>query len=230
MQKTPFQAILFDIDGTLYQTEKVALPAFRQTFDQLRDQNLFHGDTPADDKLTGVFGMTIPEVWETLLPDGDMDTRDKANELFAHAELSLMEAGKGELYPGVREALAALHNQNIRLYTCSNGEQRYVETVIRTQHLTPLFTKLYSAGAYKTEEKAELVARILQDQNLSPDTVVMVGDRKSDILAGNRNRVLTIGCDFGFASADELRDASIKIDQFDQLQAALDKLAHAMVK
>jgi phosphoglycolate phosphatase len=230
MQHLPFQAILFDIDGTLFQTEKVALPAFRKTFDELRENGLFQGDTPEDGKLTSVFGMTIPEVWETLLPDTDIKLRDRANEMFAHWELYLMQEGEGALYPGVKEALQALHDQNIKLYTCSNGEKRYVETVLDTQRIHHYFTKLYSAGEYKTEKKEELVARILQDHHLSPDITVMVGDRQSDITAAKKNNLPAIGCKFGFADPGELKEADIRIDHFDQLLSALETIAQAKVK
>lgn len=231
MQKLPFQAILFDIDGTLFQTEKIALPAFRHTFEDLRQKGLFQGSTPDDDQLVSVFGMTIPEVWETLLPDADMDTRDQANDIFAHHEITLMKKDPGHLYPGVKQALQALHDQHIKLFTCSNGEQRYVETVVQTGRIDHLFTKLYSAGEYKTEKKEQLVARILQDHNLTSDDAVMVGDRRSDITAGRENNLPTVGCRFAdFAAPGELDQATVTIDAFDQLLPALERLVKQKVK
>ncbi|KEO81695.1 HAD family hydrolase [Tumebacillus flagellatus] len=204
-------AIIFDVDGTLFQTEKVALPAYRQTFEQLRRP------LPSDEAILNTFGMTIPEVWETLLPDASMDERDKANELLAKAEIELMQTGTGNLYPGVKNTLQTLRERGVKLFTASNGELRYVETVIETQGLAPLFDKLYCAGAYKTEKKEELVHLILQEQHLNEKKTAMVGDRKSDITAGKKNFLLTIGCDFGFGNAHELDGADLLITSFDQL-------------
>ena len=210
------EAVIFDVDGTLFQTEKVLLPAFRRTFDQL-------GRTcPSEEDLLNVFGMTIPELWETLLPDADMNERDRANQLLQDHNLELMEEGLGELYPGVKETLQTLHERGVRLYTASNGEIRYVEKVAQTQGILPFFDKLYAAGLYKTEKKEELVRILLREQGLKH--AVMVGDRKSDITAGRANDLPTIGCDFGFARRHELDGASLTIDSFDQLADALQKL------
>ncbi|PWK05637.1 HAD family hydrolase [Tumebacillus permanentifrigoris] len=211
MTPEPYEAMIFDVDGTLFQTEKVALPAFRRTFEELKRKS------PSDDEILNVFGMTIPEVWETLLPDSSMDERDRANELLAHAEMELMQTGTGALYPGVQKTLQTLRDAGVKLFTASNGELRYVETVIETQGLLPLFDKLYCAGAYKTEKKQDLVQLLLREQHLDPDNTAMIGDRRSDITAGLANGLFTIGCDFGFAKPHELDQADQVITSFDQL-------------
>lgn len=220
----PIQAVIFDVDGTLYQTERVAVPAFRRTFEDLRNEGLYDGETPSEDRILSCFGMTIPELWETLLPDADMNVRDRANEMLAHHEIALMKEGEGRLYKGVREVLTSLHNRNIPLFVCSNGEKRYVDTVLKTTGICSLFTQCYAAGAYKTEKKSDLLAILLRDHDLINAQAVMVGDRKSDITAGIDNRIPTVGCDFGFAGENELAQATVKIKSFDELPDILDQL------
>ncbi|TCP52324.1 HAD superfamily hydrolase (TIGR01549 family) [Tumebacillus sp. BK434] len=209
------QVMIFDVDGTLYQTEKVAVPAFRSAFDQLIEKGIYQGDIPSQEHIISCFGMTIPELWETLLPNASMDVRDQANELVAQAEIRLMEQGKGELYPGVKETLQQLHSQGVKLYTASNGEKRYVETVAETTGIAPLFTKLFTAGEYKTEKKEQLVRLVLE--HAGTDQAVMVGDRRSDITAGKVNHLFTVGCDFGFAGQNELVEADRIINNFPDL-------------
>lgn len=229
MSNYPFEAAIFDVDGTLFQTEKVAVPAFHHVFDTLREQGLYQGQTPADDKLTSVFGMTIQEVWETLLPDASMDVRDKANELFAQKELQMIDDQEGALYKGVKETLQALKNDGVKLFIACNGEGRYVEAVTQNMGIADLFTKRYAAGEYKTEKKEQLVAILLQEQNIRD--AVMVGDRKSDMVAGKENNLPRIGCDFGgFAKPGELDDATAVITEFSQLLHTLQTLKTAMVK
>jgi phosphoglycolate phosphatase len=221
-QNRPFEAVIFDVDGTLFQTELVAMPAFKRTFEKLKQKGLYHGDIPSDDQITSCFGMTIPELWETLLPDASMDVRDQANELLAKEELFLLEQGEGALYPGVQETLQCLRDEGYKIYTASNGEKRYVATVIEAQGLRDHFTKLYSAGEYKTEKKEELVALLLKQEKVT--RAVMIGDRKSDITAGRANQLHTVGCDFGFAGEDELKDAHVVITKFDELRNYLQNL------
>ena len=45
----------------------------------------------------------------------------------------------------------------------------------------------------------------------------MVGDRRSDIEAAKDNGLWTIGCRFGFANDEELREADIVIQRFGEL-------------
>jgi phosphoglycolate phosphatase len=223
MKGTGWEAVIFDVDGTLFQTEQVAVPAFHRVFARLQEEGLFEGAPPDDDKIKSVFGMTTPELWETLLPDASMDVRDKANEWLAENNISLLRDGVGELYPGVKEAIEALHEKGVKIFTASNGEKRYVEAVITELGLAPLFAKLYSAGEYKTETKDELVAKLLQDQGVR--RAVMVGDRRSDVQAGKANGLPVIGCDFGFAEAHELEGADVVLKRFDQLLPMLDEPA-----
>ncbi len=35
------EAMIFDLDGTLFQTETLLLPAYRATFDRLREEGLY---------------------------------------------------------------------------------------------------------------------------------------------------------------------------------------------
>lgn len=48
MSKMPF-AIIFDMDGALFQTETVLVPALHKTFDRLRCEGLWQGDTPVEE-------------------------------------------------------------------------------------------------------------------------------------------------------------------------------------
>ncbi|WP_157729663.1 HAD family hydrolase [Tumebacillus algifaecis] len=230
MNASPIQAVIFDVDGTLYQTEKVAVPAFRSAFQYMQEAGHYRGPIPSEDIIISCFGMTIPEVWETLLPDASMDIRDQANERVAQLEISLMEQGQGELYKGVKETLQSLSEQGIRLYTASNGEKRYVESVVETTGIASYFTKLFTAGEYKTKKKEDLVQLVLDHAGITNRNAVMVGDRKSDIIAGRANNLLTIGCDFGFAGQNELVEATVIIHSFSDVLPSLQKLRQLLTQ
>ncbi len=50
------EAMIFDLDGTLFQTETLLLPAYYATFDQLRKEGLFQGETPPEKHILGALG------------------------------------------------------------------------------------------------------------------------------------------------------------------------------
>lgn len=108
-----------------------------------------------------------------------------------------------------------LHAKGIPLFVASNGQKEYIEAICQEYALNPLLTDLYSAGRFRTRSKVDLVAKLIADYQV--EQAVMVGDRHSDVEAGVKNGLFTIGCDFGFAKPGELDGANVVITQFPQL-------------
>lgn len=61
-------SIIFDMDGTLFQTDKILELALDETFSHLRSRNLWNADTPID-TYRKIMGVPLPTVWEILLPE-----------------------------------------------------------------------------------------------------------------------------------------------------------------
>jgi phosphoglycolate phosphatase len=207
--------LIFDLDGTLFQTEKMALPAFRCTFERLMEQGICQR-MPSGEQMTSVFGMTTADLWKTLLPTASDEERALADEILLEEELAHLNKGYGELYPHVWETLSYFQSRRLRLYIASNGGERYVKGVARAMGIERFFLHIYSAGEYKTARKEDLVARLLADDGGRP--AVMVGDRQSDVKAGKENGLFVVGCDFGFARPHELDGADRIIHHFSELR------------
>lgn len=211
LKNTEFAAI-FDMDGTLLKTEEVAVPAFKQTFQQLKEEGSYQGPIPSDDELTGVFGMTLEEIWNKLLPQQSDEVKKKADRLMLEKELEILKEGNIHLYPSVKETLEKLRDQKVPLFIASNGLDEYIKGVCEVFQITDWFVDLYSAGRFQTESKDDLVAKLLSDFGIQH--AVMVGDRKSDVQAGKANHLFTIGCSFGFSEDGELDQADVIVKEF----------------
>ncbi|WP_339060663.1 HAD hydrolase-like protein [Tepidibacillus marianensis] len=61
--------VIFDFDGTLFQTEQLAIPSFLKTFDQLINEGYSIDSIPSETKMLSVIGMTLDKIWDTLLPN-----------------------------------------------------------------------------------------------------------------------------------------------------------------
>lgn len=208
-------AILFDMDGTLLQTEKLSTPAFQRTFDQLREKGLWDGKTPDESEITNILGMTIDQVWNKLLPEASEETIEAADILLLENEIQLIHERVTDLYPGVWDTLQDLHARGAALFIASNGQEAYIDALCEEYNLKPFLTDLYSAGRFRTRTKNDLVAKLLKDYQV--EKAIMVGDRHSDVEAGTTNGLFTIGCDFGFANPGELDGADVIITKFPQL-------------
>ncbi|MDF2937939.1 MAG: haloacid dehalogenase [Paenibacillaceae bacterium] len=210
------EAMIFDMDGTLFQTESLLIPAYHATFDEMRREGSYAEETPDEGIIIGCLGMLLSEIWRRVLPNAGEEVRQRADELFMRYELEYLEKGYGELYPGVEETLSKLKEAGIRLFVASNGLEDYVRGVARLKGIAPLFEELYSAGEFQTASKVDLVHLLLERHNVRH--AWMVGDRSSDVEAGLKNSLTVIGCDYaGFGDGSELNGSHTRIRHFADL-------------
>ncbi|MCT6815086.1 MAG: HAD hydrolase-like protein, partial [Lysinibacillus fusiformis] len=101
------KAFIFDMDGTLFQTNLILEPALDATFDVLRTKGLWQGETPIE-KYREIMGVPLPVVWETLCPMHSVDIREESNVLFHIKLTEQIRSRKGALYPHAEQTLAQL--------------------------------------------------------------------------------------------------------------------------
>ncbi|AWB46857.1 haloacid dehalogenase [Paenibacillus sp. CAA11] len=210
------QAMIFDMDGTLFQTETLLLPAYYRLFDRLREEGLYHGETPPEERILNSLGMLLEEIWMNVMPEQDLAVHRRADELLLELEIEGLKENSSQLYPQVESTLRALKEQGVRLFVASNGLEHYVKGVADAHRIFPLFEGIYSAGEHQTRSKVDLVKLLLNNHGI--DRAWMVGDRSSDVEAGKRNGQTVIGCNYaGFGKSDELSGSDAMITEFGQL-------------
>lgn len=210
------EAMLFDLDGTLFQTETLILPAYHATFDELRRKGLYTGETPPEERILGALGMLLEHIWQRVMPDSPVETHREADRLLLHYQIEGLKQGGGALYDGVAETLTQLRARGVRLFVASNGLEDYVKGVVKAKGISHLFEGLYSAGEFQTRSKVDLVRLLLETHGIT--SAWMVGDRSSDVEAGMKNGLTVVGCDYaGFREKGELEGADIRISSFAEL-------------
>ncbi|WP_123041340.1 HAD family hydrolase [Cohnella candidum] len=217
MNRLPLpEAVIFDLDGTLFQTETLLETVHRRVFETLRNERLYTEATPPIDKLLGSLGMLLEDIWKRVMPEGSPQAHERANVLLLQYELEELSRGRGSLYPGVPETLAALRRRGIRLFIASNGLELYVKGVPEIKGIAELFEGTYSAGEFGTASKVELVRRLTDTFGVR--SAWMVGDRSSDVEAGLKNGLSVVGCDYaGFRREGELDGSHAVIRSFPEL-------------
>ncbi|MFD1991217.1 HAD family hydrolase [Paenibacillus nicotianae] len=216
------QAMMFDMDGTLFQTETVLIPAYHKTFEILKQEGLYDGETPPEEIILSCLGMLLEDIWARVIPGAGAPTVARANELLLQLQLDEMAAGISAMYPQVNETLQYLHNQGVRLFVASNGLEGYVKGAAEVHQLSPLLEGVYSAGEYNTASKVDLVKLLLTTHQVTE--AWMVGDRSSDVEAGKKNGQVVIGCNYAdFGDTSELEGSDVIITSFDQLITLYDQ-------
>ncbi len=203
--------IVFDIDGTLFQTELVTVPAVQRTF-------AAHGlPEPDAKKICSFFGRPNEEYLEWLAsicsPDEAHAIVDDTNRL----ELELV-ASEGRLYDGARDVLDSLRNDGYRLAVCSNGPEDYVDAFLDAHAMRQYFDAVRARGL-RIVDKTYMLGEILEEVKARP--VIVVGDRHDDILAAHAHGGRAIATRYGFGADSELTEADAHVNAVTEVPGAI---------
>ncbi|MFI8708422.1 HAD family hydrolase [Bacillus sp. NPDC077411] len=215
------QSLIFDMDGTLFQTEKILELSLDDTFNHLRSLNLWDTVTPID-KYREIMGVPLPKVWEALLPNHSNEIREQTDAYFLERLVENIRNGKGALYPNVEEVFSYLKENNYSIYIASNGLTEYLQAIVSYYNLDNWVTKTFSIQQIQTLNKGDLVKTIIKKYDIKRAAVI--GDRLSDINAAKDNGLIAIGCNFDFAQEDELAQADFVINDLMELKTILPEM------
>lgn len=202
------QALIFDMDGTLFQTDKILETSLDDAFERLRSLNQWDAETPIQ-KYREIMGVPLPKVWETLLPDHSPEDRVQTDAFFLERLIQNIKNGKGALYPHVQEVFSHLIENDYSIYIASNGLIEYLNTIVDYYGLDQWVTETFSIQHIESLNKSDLVRHIVDKYEMTSGAVV--GDRLSDIHAGKDNGLISVGCRFDFAREEELIQADVII-------------------
>ena len=210
--------LIFDLDGTLFRTETVTVPAVREAF-------AAHGLVPPpDQEICALIGSPSEDYRRWLAGRCPIDLAEHVERMAIERELALIP-GAGELYGGIPEALAALRAEVATLAICSNGPAEYVQAVLDGCSIAELFDVI-RCRRDDDADKSQMLHDLLGDWMSHPrgpgagGPGLVIGDRWDDIEAAHANDLPAIGAAWGYASAGELDEADIVIDDPRQLRAA----------
>jgi phosphoglycolate phosphatase len=188
--KNKFDSIIFDLDGTLWDsTGNVAI-----AWDDARKQVDYVVEPITIERVKSITGMAYDLIFEVLLPDLDVERRDAFKAICAQSEIDILDAKGGDLYPGLQETIKYLAGK-YKLYIVSNCQSGYIETFLSHCPVAEYFSGHQCYGT-KMQPKAENIKDIVKDHQLhSP---VYIGDTQGDHDSATKAGVPFIFADYGF--------------------------------
>lgn len=193
------RAIIFDLDGTLLDCRE---GIFWQ-YEQLTKE--YDGAPASRKEIAGAMHGTVEDVVRRLVKNTDVPFDDI---LKRHDEIRIESLVQLRLYDGVTELLPILHRVGTRIaaVTSSNhhsvnaldtlGIKKYFDIVVSAEHVN------------QPKPHPEGIHRALEYLAISPADAAIVGDTKSDIIAGKRAGLAkAIAVTHGFGQLEELREA-----------------------
>ncbi|MCA8972222.1 MAG: HAD family hydrolase [Planctomycetes bacterium] len=193
--------VIFDIDGTLQDTESW-WPALcndaRREFAEQRGVRVEPMDPDACNSLIG----RGEDLWDELLPDELRGETKQFADFVIEREVQLLRSGRVALFDGTLAMLDELRDRGFDIALASNCGRRYLEAFLHGPFAS-VRDRLLSAACLdghwqshsgvtafvveKSSDKTLAVARSLA--RLGPDFAVLVGDRRSDAAAALGSRI-----------------------------------------
>lgn len=205
-----FESIIFDVDGTLWDSRELLAGAYNA---QLAQEGLSHIHVTKE-KLLPLFGKTM-----TAIADGLFD-EIPAPERYALMDRCILRmdeylekyASPAIAYPDIRKTMEQLSKKH-RLFIVSNGQKGYPQIAAKKLELDDLIDGYLSFGDTGTS-KGKTISRLMELENIQ--SAVYVGDTQGDLEACQEAGIPFIWASFGFGTP---QNWYAKIERFSDLQA-----------
>ncbi len=208
------KAVIFDMDGTLFQTDLILEYSLKDTLNKLDEKNITYINNPIE-KYNEIMGVPLVEVWRKLLHSPTNEYIHMANDLFQKSLINSITSGKSKLYNFAEDALSDIKGKGYDIFIASNGDEEYLKAIYKHHGLYKYIKNVYSINSINNGSKSDLVRHIASVESIEPKFII--GDRFSDFKAGMDNDTKTIGCRFYFSKEDELKHADYVADNLNDL-------------
>ena len=185
------KGIIFDIDGTLWNSTKTVLKAWNLALDEAGLDAIKMED------VLSCMGLTGQQIADKLLPEQTQETKMSILQNCFNIEHQLLENEGGELFPYEKEVLEELAKE-YPLFILTNAGPTYIELFLNDSKLAPFFTDSLSHGE-NGKSKTENIKILMERHHL--ENAVYVGDTRDDQIYSQNVPVPFIFASYGFGKA-----------------------------
>ena len=210
-----YNAVIFDFDGTICDTGEGILKSAKYALDA------FGYKTPDDyHVLTCFIG---PPLLVTFQEEFGADA-NQAEELVKKFRERYTNIGlyESELYDGVKELLARLKDDGIKIGIASSKPQAYVEKLLEKFNVIKYFDSICAVSfTADCETKASIISRCLAELDAKGNETIVVGDRKFDIEGAKSNYIDSVAVLWGYGNKIEFAEAGAKfiVEKVDDIES-----------
>lgn len=187
------ESIIFDLDGTLWDSSENVARAWNHTIEEQNDPRLA-GISLTGDDIKGVMGQTMDAIAAKFFPMLDKREQQVIMDRCAGFENEFLASHGGEIYKGERETLERLSAFH-RLFIVSNCQCGYIETYLEFSGFGKFFTDTLCWGDTGLP-KGDTIREIMKRHSIS--SAVYAGDTQGDFNAAMSAGIPFIHCAYGF--------------------------------
>lgn len=195
-----YKYIFFDLDGTLTNSEEGIIKSLEYAFDKLGIES------PSYEELKKFIGPPLTVSFHEYMAFDD-ETTTKAIEKYRERYV-VTGIFENAPYDGIPELLERLKSEGCRLAVATTKPEHMAIRVTDRFDLTKYFETV--SGANGENDTKEAVIRSACKRMDIPESewknILMVGDRKFDIIGAHQCGIRCLGVDYGFAPDGEFEE------------------------
>ncbi|MBN1384679.1 MAG: HAD-IA family hydrolase [Elusimicrobia bacterium] len=199
MGKSWFKLVIFDLDGTLVNTLDDIADSANEVLEY------FGIPKVSNRQVKYAVGCGVDNFFINLTKK-PIDIEDAKKQFTKHYLKNLIK--KSKLYSGMLNVLQELKKKKIHMYVVSNKPQIFSERLLELLGIKKYFRKVIGING---REKKRLkpspyyIKEIIAQSKVKPGRAVIIGDGKTDILAGRNSGISSCAVLYGFRKYMELK-------------------------
>ncbi|OYU50355.1 MAG: HAD family hydrolase [Rhizobiales bacterium PAR1] len=211
--------LLFDVDGTLVNSEQIILAAMAEAFAATALP------MPERQRALSIVGLSLIEAFTVLVgPEGPVA---KLVEVYGQTFASLRTANAipQPLFEGAETLLESLKGRPLGIAT--GKSQRGVTALLDKHGWHGLFTTIQTADDAPSKPHPQMVRQACAEAGIGPNRTIMIGDSSYDMAMAKAAGARAIGVAWGFQPRDALLEAGAEViaEDFDHLAGLIDQFS-----
>ncbi len=212
-KKCKVDSIIFDLDGTLWDTKVETLHSVNDVLDKY---DLEHIDLS---KIESAMGHTDSEVAKLYMPNLKKEEREHIFREMVISNIDTIKHTGGILYKGVVKTLKKL-SSSYKIFIVSNCGDGYIESFLDYYKLNDLFTDFVPASKYNIS-KTKAINNLINKYNLK--CAVYCGDTLGDYNYAKDAGIPFIHAKYGFCPELE---STYQIKSINEIFDIIDKISN----
>jgi len=188
--------ILFDLDGTLHDSEKLYIQACCNCLEAMRKSRL------TDEEKNYLIGKPITRIIDEWFSGQKIEVLES---FFRHYEMVNNQVRE---YNGIYEVLTELKGRGATLGIVSSKYKKYVVQELHKTKLYPFFNVIVGLDDCKEHKPhPEPLLKAVRELQVDLKNCIYIGDQPTDILAANAAGIKSFGALWGEGKKEKLESA-----------------------
>lgn len=189
------KAVLFDLDGTILDTNELIIESFTYTFEKL------NRDIPTRNDIILFFGEPLNKTMGRFFENVDEAISIYRGYNLAHHDERII------LYKNTEQMLKTLKNMGIEMYIVTSKNMSTAERGLKYFGINEYFKGIVASDTVKNHKPhPEPVLKACKSLNVNPSEAIMVGDSIYDIISGREAGSKTCGVLYSFMKDSILKE------------------------